>query len=65
MFLSLAFGSLSLFGGQVAGKAVTTVLAVSVRPCRPASGDGVKFCLGIHQPGRGTWDGDRQVKAMS
>ena len=36
VFLSLAFGSLSLFGGQVAGKAVTTVLAVSALICARA-----------------------------
>ncbi|UIJ59161.1 VUT family protein [Amycolatopsis acidiphila] len=36
VFLSLAFGSLSLFGGQVAGKAVTTVVAVSVLTCARA-----------------------------
>lgn len=36
VFLSLAFGSLSLFGGQVTGKAITTVLAVSVLTCARA-----------------------------
>lgn len=36
VFLLLAFDSLTLFVGQVAGKAVTTVLAVSVLTCARA-----------------------------